>query len=226
MKTPLFAFNKILLTLVVWAGLGLLVGRLGDAAWPSIRPLFFPASQLYFSSNELLLEKYQNAKVNPIQWQSLLPDKELELITKYQGDIPQASDDMSLQILRSIEAATDPEYKAVLHSSNTVSDFEYDFVAISGFIVPIDFYPDKTVKNMFLVPYFGACLHFPPPPPNQIIFASLEPGFKDLKMNQAYTLTGQFTLGLFEDPLATSAYKLDVVSVTEFNEQPDDVRRH
>ncbi|MFA3791106.1 DUF3299 domain-containing protein [Aliiglaciecola sp. SL4] len=217
---------KLLLILSVCVGLGLVVGRLGTDIWSSTKDALFSGSQEYFSSNELLLEKYQEAKVTALDWQSLLPSNELDVITKYQGIKSQDSADMSSQILRSIEAATDPEYKAALQSTNVVGAYQDQIVAISGFIVPIDYYPDKTVKNMFLVPYFGACLHFPPPPPNQIIFATLEAGFKSLELNQAYTLTGEIKLGLFEDPMGTSAYRLDVISIAAFNGQPDDVRRH
>ena len=46
------------------------------------------------------------------------------------------------------------------------------------------------MTQFFLVPYFGACLHMPPPPPNQIIFAQLEQGFDELDITKAYLLKG------------------------------------
>src|SRR4029453_15056770 len=39
---------------------------------------------------------------------------------------------------------------------------------IAGFVVPLEYVGDK-VTEFLLVPYFGACIHLPPPPPNQII---------------------------------------------------------
>jgi len=46
-------------------------------------------------------------------------------------------------------------------------------VRIAGFVVPLE-YRGRDIVEFLLVPYFGACIHLPPPPPNQIIhvFAS------------------------------------------------------
>lgn len=204
----------------VGAGAGYLV----VGSWPSIKLAILPMPPLYLTSNELLKTQSDDAAVSPLTWTALIPQKEQDVITYYQA--PAASDlkGMTAQILRSIEAATDPAYQEALMSTNTVSGFEKQMVSISGFIVPIDFHADKTVKNLFLVPYFGACIHFPAPPPNQIMFIQLEAGLQDVDITQAYTFIGKINLGLFEDPMGTSAYTLDVVSIIEFNGQPDDLR--
>lgn len=41
-------------------------------------------------------------------------------------------------------------------------------VRIAGFVVPLE-RNDKGVTEFLLVPYFGACIHTPPPPANQIV---------------------------------------------------------
>ncbi|MBY5992573.1 DUF3299 domain-containing protein [Ferrimonas balearica] len=40
--------------------------------------------------------------------------------------------------------------------------------ALPGFIVPLE-WQDQEVSEFLLVPYYGACIHAPPPPPNQIV---------------------------------------------------------
>jgi len=45
-------------------------------------------------------------------------------------------------------------------------------VEIPGFVVPLDVDSHK-VKDLLLVPYFGACIHVPPPPSNQVIHVLL-----------------------------------------------------
>lgn len=45
-------------------------------------------------------------------------------------------------------------------------------VRLEGFVVPLDLVGDK-VRRFLLVPYFGACIHLPPPPPNQIVDVTL-----------------------------------------------------
>lgn len=43
-------------------------------------------------------------------------------------------------------------------------------VELSGYLLPLDF-SGKSVSEFLLVPYIGACIHTPPPPPNQIVHA-------------------------------------------------------
>jgi uncharacterized protein len=49
-----------------------------------------------------------------------------------------------------------------------VSQLDGQNVKIPGFAVPIE-YDEKNVSQFLLVPYFGACIHSPAPPSNQII---------------------------------------------------------
>src|SRR5690606_42145125 len=41
-------------------------------------------------------------------------------------------------------------------------------IRLPGFVVPLEG-DGKTVREFLLVPYFGACIHVPPPPANQLI---------------------------------------------------------
>lgn len=43
-------------------------------------------------------------------------------------------------------------------------------IEIPGFVVPLDVNPEN-LKEFLLVPYFGACIHVPPPPSNQVVHA-------------------------------------------------------
>jgi len=57
-------------------------------------------------------------------------------------------------------------------------------------VVPLDFNAESAYTEFLLVPYFGACLHTPPPPPNQIIFVNSETATQIVDINQpAYELT-------------------------------------
>ena len=64
-------------------------------------------------------------------------------------------------------------------STKTVAELDGLAVRIPGFIVPLDMDEEQRVTELFLVPYYGACLHMPPPPPNQMIYAKLERGIKN-----------------------------------------------
>lgn len=46
-------------------------------------------------------------------------------------------------------------------------------VKIPGFVVPLEDFASE-VTEFLLVPYVGACVHTPPPPPNQLVFVQME----------------------------------------------------
>ena len=54
-------------------------------------------------------------------------------------------------------------------------------IRIAGYLLPLEF-SETGDTDFLLVPYVGACIHVPPPPPNQIVFVRLAKKFiaKDL----------------------------------------------
>ena len=48
-------------------------------------------------------------------------------------------------------------------------------VRIPGYVVPLEDYA-RDVSEFLLVPSYGACIHTPPPPPNQMVYVVMEPG--------------------------------------------------
>ncbi len=52
-------------------------------------------------------------------------------------------------------------------------DLDNRAVRIPGYLLPLEF-ADRDVTEFLLVPYVGACIHTPPPPPNQIVYVSSE----------------------------------------------------
>lgn len=55
---------------------------------------------------------------------------------------------------------------------NTAVNGELDLkeIRLSGYLLPLDL-SGRKIADFLLVPYIGACIHAPPPPPNQIISA-------------------------------------------------------
>ncbi len=210
---------QVLLFILVFFACGKFAADGITAYWPAVKQQWFGLQPLYsVDDNAIKLSRFR-----PIGWRDLLPDNEKQQLIRYQTP---SSEDLSGQVLRSIQASTDDEYQAALYSTNVVNDFVGNAVSISGFIVPIDVNEDRKVKNFFVVPYFGACLHFPPPPPNQMLFVQLPDGFMQGSIEQAYTLAGTLQQGLFEDPLGTSAYILEVQGIWSYSGEPDDFRSH
>lgn len=55
-------------------------------------------------------------------------------------------------------------------SSAVNKDLDGVDVRLAGYLLPLDL-SGKAVKEFLLVPYVGACIHVPPPPPNQLVYA-------------------------------------------------------
>lgn len=83
-------------------------------------------------------------------------------------------------------------------------------VKIPGFVVPLVVDDNGVVSEFFLVPYFGACIHVPPPPPNQIVYVKLAGGGVRLGSEEdAYWVTGTLHAQTNGTSRATAAYTLD-----------------
>jgi hypothetical protein len=85
-------------------------------------------------------------------------------------------------------------------------------VRIGGYVVPLDF--DATsVKDFLLVPFVGACIHVPPPPPNQIIYVKIEKGFDVQGSFDPVYVTGTLKVLAAFTGLAETGYSLDAERV-------------
>ena len=67
-------------------------------------------------------------------------------------------------------------------------------ITISGFVVPLEYDDNSRVIELLLVPYYGACIHVPPPPKNQIIHVHLIEPLHNLKTMDMITVSGRLTL--------------------------------
>jgi hypothetical protein len=65
-------------------------------------------------------------------------------------------------------------------------------IRIAGFLVPIE-EAKGLISEFLLVPYFGACIHVPPPPANQIIHVVADRPVKGFHMMQPVWVNGVLT---------------------------------
>lgn len=91
-------------------------------------------------------------------------------------------------------------------------DLNGSFVKIPGYIVPID-QTALGVTSFVLVPYVGACVHTPPPPPNQLIFVeTAEPWSLDALWDPVW-VTGNISHDMQVTDIAQSGYALQASSI-------------
>ena|SRR5208282_5482751 len=94
-------------------------------------------------------------------------------------------------------------------------------IKISGFVVPIE-ENNRAVTEFLLVPYFGACIHVPPPPANQIIHVVSKTPIKNLRVMDSVSVVGQLKAAYFSKKtdmgIGASGYQLNSVSVATYTE--------
>ncbi len=92
-------------------------------------------------------------------------------------------------------------------------------VRIPGYVVPLDIDGQGQVTEFFLVPYYGACIHFPPPPPNQIIYVIPPKPFKLPTLTTPYWVTGQLKTSGKTSRVGASAYTVAAREVVVYRDQ-------
>ncbi|MHC4565501.1 MAG: DUF3299 domain-containing protein [Planctomycetota bacterium] len=73
-------------------------------------------------------------------------------------------------------------------------------IRMPGYALPLD-YSGKLVTEFLLVPWVGACIHTPPPPPNQIVYVTLTKGIKMGSRFQPVWVEGKVKIGASQKSL-------------------------
>lgn len=118
-------------------------------------------------------------------------------------------------------------YDKVLDVRNAtlVEDLDGQDVQIPGYVLPLE-YDGTMVTEFLLVPYVGACIHVPPPPPNQIVYVRVPDGFESEGLFAPVWVAGRITTGhnsqslAFVDGVADIAvgYTLDATDIELYDE--------
>ena len=82
------------------------------------------------------------------------------------------------------------------------------YIKMPGFIIPIDISGDG-VTSFILVPYVGACIHVPPPPPNQLVFVSTKVPWPSERLWEAVWVTGTMQNKVQYTEVADTGYELE-----------------
>ena len=88
-------------------------------------------------------------------------------------------------------------------------------VRIAGFVVPLEGQRGE-VSEFLLVPYFGACIHTPPPPPNQIIHVNPAQPLKSEAASEAVWVSGILETVRSETGMGNASYRMRGVTVTPY----------
>ncbi len=165
------------------------------------------------------------AEYKPLDWDQLMPEAELEIMKQlsslltnpHQPLDPTA--DISDDINNAMQQVIDPDVQGVMTSINVRPELNNQTVSIPGFVVPLEVNEDNAITEFFLVPYFGACIHVPPPPPNQIILVRYKKGLDVKEIWMPFEVKGTIFTELIENDTAVSAYTFTADEVYEYKEE-------
>jgi hypothetical protein len=80
-------------------------------------------------------------------------------------------------------------------------------VRLPGFVVPLE-EVEGNLKEFLLVPYFGACIHSPPPPSNQIVHVSSGTPLKGWRTMDAVWVDGTLRTARSDTAMGASGYRI------------------
>ena len=90
-------------------------------------------------------------------------------------------------------------------------------VKIPGFVIPLEG-DSKTVTEFLLVPYFGACIHVPPPPPNQIVYVKFPKGAPVQELWDVVYVVGTLKTEVMSHELAETAYLIEGTKIESYDD--------
>lgn len=113
----------------------------------------------------------------------------------------------------------DPEAQALLRElqerqrlAPARADLDGAAVRLTGYVVPLEF-GWQGVREFLLVPYYGACIHSPPPPPNQIVHVRAEQRIKGLRAMAVAAVSGTLRVQAVDSAMGQSGYQLEARTV-------------
>ena len=92
-------------------------------------------------------------------------------------------------------------------------------IRIPGYVVPLEETKDG-LKEFLLVPYFGACIHTPPPPANQIIHVLPKTPARGVKSMDAVWISGILATVRTDSYMGAESYRVEALAVEPYRERP------
>jgi hypothetical protein len=184
--TRLFAACALLLLVLASAGLAYFFARAPREEAPVTPPPEKPA---------FVAEEYP-----AIRWEDLVPADAAwdRFITRQDAPVSQEMLDQFMKMWNN--APTNPA-------------IDGRRIRIPGFVAPLDA-EEREVREFLLVPYFGACIHVPPPPSNQIIHVRDAHPPEGVGMMSTVWVYGRIRIEHAPTPNGASSYSMQADQIT------------
>ena len=103
-----------------------------------------------------------------------------------------------------------------VYPTGVVEDLDRERVKLPGFIVPLEIVDDGKVSEFLLVPYFGACIHYPAPPPNQIVYVTMPDAIEIESMWDPVWVTGEIRTESRHSDVASAGYSMTAENIEDY----------
>jgi len=153
-----------------------------------------------------------------IKWEELIPAEYSPdaIMEKYGDEISQMQDGSSEanKLMKKITAE--------LEQAPVNEAIDKQFIKMPGYIAPLSTTEEGLISEFLLVPYFGACIHVPPPPVNQTVMVSTAAG-EGIKMETAYApiwVIGEITLQGKDTDIGKAGYSIAEAQIERYEMPP------
>ncbi|QXH35317.1 DUF3299 domain-containing protein [Pseudomonas muyukensis] len=117
------------------------------------------------------------------------------------------------QISDALSAEAAPAARQQAPDAPVVKALDGQAVKIPGYIVPLEVSEEGRTTEFLLVPYYGACIHVPPPPSNQIVHIFSEMGVRIEDLYQPYWIEGTLSVKASSSELADAGYQMEAEKI-------------
>ncbi len=155
-----------------------------------------------------------------LEWDEMMPEGYMESLLDNIGNTNfSASDSFNFDDDTEEAQIAYDELRSALASAPIVPNLNNQLVKIAGFIVPLDFdFDTETFQNFLLVPYFGACIHTPPPPSNQIVYIVSKLALNQEWLDYAVWAKGVLSTESKDSQQGFAGYSMQDVTLEEYSE--------
>lgn len=105
---------------------------------------------------------------------------------------------------------------AMIGTDRTVAAMDGVKGRLAGYIVPLDVDRQNRIRQCFLVPYYGACIHVPPPPGNQIVYVKPAKPVENVEIWNPYWIEGTMHIRDEKNDVASASYSFEADDVRPY----------
>ena len=158
------------------------------------------------------VEAAESGKADAIEleWNALIPDDwQLDkLMDEYNADNLSDDDPRAKELMEKL--------KTFWREAPVVHDYDGKIVKLPGFVVPLEM-DAKAIQEFLLVPYYGACIHTPPPPANQTVhIVTDERHAYQGELFDTVWVTGKIRVEKISSDLGDAGYRIEATNVEPY----------